>query len=223
MPLESSVSPRDALRGWKSGGRPPKPAMLGAASPHRSLALGACHGGPALLPEHSAAIGRAESHVGIPPDARRTDPPRPPCQRGDRPANPPCPAVSARMAWISPGRPPFSGGNPVRDRAGTGDRHSRRCCAAVRDHTFRGSAAARPSCSTPHAVRDRALIADRTQQEMKLAVADLTHCLHIGHKWYLLWIPWVKSYDQIKYPCAVGGTAGRVPAGLLRARPVLQP
>ena len=77
--------------------------------------------------------------------------------------------------------------------------------------------------SPQHAVRDRALMADRTQQEMKLAVADLTRCLHIGHKWYLVWIPWVKSYDQIKYPCAVGGTAGRVPAGLLRARRVLRP
>jgi len=54
-----------------------------------------------------AATGRAEPHVGIPPDVRRTDPPRPPCQRGDRPADPPCPAVSARTAWISPGAPSF--------------------------------------------------------------------------------------------------------------------
>jgi len=54
-----------------------------------------------------AATGRAEPHVGIPPGVRRTDPPRPPCQRGDRPADPPCPAVSARTAWISPGAPSF--------------------------------------------------------------------------------------------------------------------
>ena len=44
------MSRGDALRRENRVGCPPKPVMLGAVSPHRSLALGACHRGPALLP-----------------------------------------------------------------------------------------------------------------------------------------------------------------------------
>ena len=55
-------------------------------------------------PRPSAAARRGESHVGVPPGARRAGPPRPSCERGDGPADPPflwLPACSA--VWIPPG------------------------------------------------------------------------------------------------------------------------
>src|SRR5690349_17234648 len=49
-------------------------------------------------PRPGATAGGRELHVGVPPGARRADPPRPPCQRGDGPADPPRPRLPARPA-----------------------------------------------------------------------------------------------------------------------------